>query len=226
MDQSRAGPPLDTRPLFPAERAEFTALLWNLDPGGWQRPTVCPGWRVHDVVAHVVHSDRLTWPVVDTFLRAVPYALRHLSPGPGTCLHIQVTGPGGGSWTVRRQDATWVVNRGWPDRRADAIIRLSSDALWWVATRGIPVETARAGRADHRPGAWRVHHHAPGHHLRATRHGAGVARRLPSRHASCVIRCRPGPAAPASRPCSRSRPGRCRCPHALLPARGSSRRPR
>ena len=143
MDQSWAGPPLDTRPLFPAERAEFTALLWNLDPGGWQRPTVCPGWRVHDVVAHVVHSDRLTWPAVDTFRPAVPYALRHLSPGPGTFLHIQVTGRGGGSWTVGRQDATWVVNRGWPDRRADAIIRLSSDALWWVATRGIPVEAAR-----------------------------------------------------------------------------------
>jgi len=56
MDWSWAGPPLDTRPLFPAERAEFTALLWNLDPGGWLRPTVCPGWRVHDVVAHVVHD--------------------------------------------------------------------------------------------------------------------------------------------------------------------------
>ena len=56
MDQSWAGPPLDTRPLFPAERAEFTALLRNLDPAGWQRPTVCPGWRVHDVVAHVVHD--------------------------------------------------------------------------------------------------------------------------------------------------------------------------
>jgi hypothetical protein len=43
MDWSWAGPPLDTRPLFPSERAEFTALLWNPPSGGWQRPTVCPG---------------------------------------------------------------------------------------------------------------------------------------------------------------------------------------
>jgi len=256
MDWSWAGPPLDTRPLFPAERAEFAALLWSLNPGGWQRPTVCPGWRVHDVVAHVVHdylrklartrdrhagpgpwpgerlpaflarvnqefvdaarywspralvdlfdhlgpqldrlwasldlgalgeevswaapgqpapvwldvareytefwvhqqqvrdavgrpganSDRLTWPVVDTFLRAVPHALRHLSPAPGTCLHIQVTGPGGGSWTVQRQDATWALDRGSPARQADALVQLSSDCLWRVATRGIPVEAAR-----------------------------------------------------------------------------------
>lgn len=256
MDWSWVGPPLDTRPRFPAERAAFVGLLRGLDPGGWQRPTVCPGWRVHDMVAHVVHdylrklsrtrdghtgpeprpgeslpgflarvnqefvdvarywsprvlvdllehlgpqldrlwasldlgrtgeavswaapgrpapvwldvareyteywvhqqqvrdavgrpganSDLLTWPVIDTFLRAVPYALRHLSPGPGTCLHIQVTGPGGGNWTVERADVTWAVQRGSPTRPAAALVRLSSDCLWRVATRGIPVESAR-----------------------------------------------------------------------------------
>jgi hypothetical protein len=54
-----------------------------------------------------------------------------------------VTGPGGGSWTVQRQDATWAVDRGWPERPADALVRLSSDALWRVATGGIPVEAAQ-----------------------------------------------------------------------------------
>ena len=207
MDWRWAGPPLDTRPLFPLERGEFVALLRNLEASDWQRPTVCPGWSVRDVVAHVVHDyirklsrardrqagpgpwpgedlpgflhrvnqefvdvarswspavlvdlighlgpqldqfwasldlnragepvswaapgvpapvwldvareyteywvhqqqvrdavgrpgaadERLTAPVTDTFLRAVPHALRHLSAAPGTCLHIQVTGPG------------------------------------------------------------------------------------------------------------------------------------
>jgi uncharacterized protein (TIGR03083 family) len=42
--------------LFPRERAAFTGLLRDLDPADWQRPTVCPGWRVHDVVAHVAHD--------------------------------------------------------------------------------------------------------------------------------------------------------------------------
>jgi uncharacterized protein (TIGR03083 family) len=73
MDWSWAGPPLDTRPLFPSERAEFTALLWNLPSGGWQRPTVCPGWRVHDVWAHVVHD----------YLRKLSRTRdRHTGPGP------------------------------------------------------------------------------------------------------------------------------------------------
>ena len=56
MEWSWAGPPVDTRPLFPLERAEFVALLRDLDGDGWQQPTVCPGWRVHDIVAHVVHD--------------------------------------------------------------------------------------------------------------------------------------------------------------------------
>lgn len=256
MDWSWAGPPLDTRPLFPLERDAFVALLRSLGPADWQRPTVCPGWRVHDVVAHVVHDyirklsgtrdqhpapgpasgetlpgfldrvnqefvevaarwssrvlvdlfahlgpqldelwtslnldqtgeavswaapgvaapvwldvareyteywvhqqqvrdavgrpgadgERLTGAVTDTFLRAVPQALRHLSPPPGACLHIQVTGPGGGSWTIQRQQIGWAVDRGSPTGPAAALVQLSSESLWRVAIRGITVEAAR-----------------------------------------------------------------------------------
>ena len=57
MDWSWAGPPLDVRPLFPLERAAFVAALEDLTAEDWQRPTVCPGWRVHDVAAHVVHDQ-------------------------------------------------------------------------------------------------------------------------------------------------------------------------
>jgi hypothetical protein len=55
MDWSWAGPPLDVRPLFPLERAAFVAVQ-DRTAGDWQRPTVCPGWRVHDVAAHVIHD--------------------------------------------------------------------------------------------------------------------------------------------------------------------------
>jgi hypothetical protein len=54
-----------------------------------------------------------------------------------------VTGPGGGSWTIERQPGTWAVHRGAPKRPAAALVQLTSDCLWRVATRGIPVESAR-----------------------------------------------------------------------------------
>jgi uncharacterized protein (TIGR03083 family) len=256
MDWSWVGPPLDTRLLFPLERAGFLTLLRGLDPDDWQRPTVCPGWRVHDVVAHVVHDyirklsgtrdrqpapgpwpgeslpgflhrvnqefvdvarrwsprvlvdllahlgpqldelwasldldqtgeavswaapgvpapvwldvareyteywvhqqqvrdavgrpganeERLAAPVTDTFLRALPHTLRDYSPDPGTCLHIQVTGPGGGNWTIQRRNTTWAVDRGSSAQPATALVEIPSECLWRVATRGVTVETAR-----------------------------------------------------------------------------------
>jgi uncharacterized protein (TIGR03083 family) len=256
MDWSWAGPPLDARPLFQLDRAAFVDLLEDLTAEEWQRPTVCPGWRVHDVIAHVVHdhlrklsrsrdeqaapgpgpgedlprflhrvnqefvdvtsrwsprvlidllrllgpqldqfwasldmerlgeavswaapgvpapvwldvareyteywvhqqqvrdavarpgarSERLMAPVIDTFVRAVPYALRELSPAPGTTVRIEVTGPGGGSWAIQRQEATWAVDRGSSGPSVAALVRLSAGTLWRVATRGITVETAR-----------------------------------------------------------------------------------
>ncbi|NUU23820.1 MAG: maleylpyruvate isomerase family mycothiol-dependent enzyme [Streptomycetaceae bacterium] len=50
------GPPVDTRPLFPRERAALLGLLRALEPADWTKPTVCPGWDVHDVVGHVLND--------------------------------------------------------------------------------------------------------------------------------------------------------------------------
>jgi uncharacterized protein (TIGR03083 family) len=56
MDWDWVGPPIDVRALFPAERRELLALLHELEAPDWQRATVCPGWTVHDITAHVVHD--------------------------------------------------------------------------------------------------------------------------------------------------------------------------
>jgi uncharacterized protein (TIGR03083 family) len=50
------GPIVDTRALFADERAELLGVLGSLSPPDWSRPTVCPGWDVHDVVGHVLNN--------------------------------------------------------------------------------------------------------------------------------------------------------------------------
>jgi len=48
--------PLDTRPLFPLERQALLDLLVSLGSTDWAAPTVCPGWDVHDVTAHILND--------------------------------------------------------------------------------------------------------------------------------------------------------------------------
>jgi uncharacterized protein (TIGR03083 family) len=40
--------------LFPEERAELLGLLAGLTPEEWHAPTMCAGWSVKDVVAHLL----------------------------------------------------------------------------------------------------------------------------------------------------------------------------
>jgi uncharacterized protein (TIGR03083 family) len=42
-----------------AERADFAAFLATLTPAQWQAATLCPGWSVKDVVAHVISYEEL-----------------------------------------------------------------------------------------------------------------------------------------------------------------------
>ena len=61
-DASWLGPAIDVRPLFAPQQAAFMDLLGQLDPAEWARPTICPGWDVKDIAAHVLgdHIGRLS----------------------------------------------------------------------------------------------------------------------------------------------------------------------
>jgi uncharacterized protein (TIGR03083 family) len=50
---------VDVRRLARDERADFAAFLATLPPRQWDAPTLCAGWRVRDVVAHVIGYDEL-----------------------------------------------------------------------------------------------------------------------------------------------------------------------
>lgn len=50
----------DVWPLVHAERAALVGDLESLDDGQWEEPSLCSGWTVHDVVAHLVDTARTT----------------------------------------------------------------------------------------------------------------------------------------------------------------------
>ena len=45
--------------LATAERQDLLALLESLTPADWRTPSLCAGWSVQDVVAHVLSYDEL-----------------------------------------------------------------------------------------------------------------------------------------------------------------------
>lgn len=44
-----------------AERAALADLLAGLTDEEWQHATLCPGWTVHDIAAHVISTPRIGW---------------------------------------------------------------------------------------------------------------------------------------------------------------------
>ncbi len=49
--------PVLTLHLFPEERAALLHLLDSLSEPRWEAPTVCPGWSVKDITAHLLADD-------------------------------------------------------------------------------------------------------------------------------------------------------------------------
>jgi uncharacterized protein (TIGR03083 family) len=84
----------------------------------------------------------LLGPVIDTFMRGLPNTLGVQHAEPGRSVRVEVHGPGGGTWVASLDRSRWRLD-GKDDHRADAVVQISSDTLWRLATRGLSPEQAR-----------------------------------------------------------------------------------
>lgn len=61
----------DYMAMATAERSDITELLATLTPAQWDAPTLCAGWCVRDVVAHMFSYEELgTLGVIGRFVKA------------------------------------------------------------------------------------------------------------------------------------------------------------
>ncbi|MEY2426559.1 MAG: hypothetical protein QOI61_2131 [Actinomycetota bacterium] len=49
----------DYRRLHDEENAEFSTYLHSLPDADWDRPSLCDGWRVRDVVGHILYGNEM-----------------------------------------------------------------------------------------------------------------------------------------------------------------------
>jgi uncharacterized protein (TIGR03083 family) len=255
IELSQVGPLIDVRGLFARERSAFLELLGELGVGDWDRATVCPGWTVKDVTAHVLHDDlrrlagmrdghqgpppddgeplaafsarvnqewvaaarclstrqlvelltltggqvagmwqqqdleadatAVSWagldaspvwldaarefteywthqqqvrdaasrpgltgpeflaPVLDTFLRALPFTLANADVSLGAQVQVTITGEAAMVWVATREGSGWRLDRGGAVRPV-VLVEADGDTMWRLCSRGITPSAARA----------------------------------------------------------------------------------
>ena len=51
----------DYRRLHDEEDRDFAAYLRSLEPADWEKPSLCTGWRVRDVIGHILYGNEMNW---------------------------------------------------------------------------------------------------------------------------------------------------------------------
>ena len=104
-------------------------------------------WHHQQQIRDGVGADPLTTreflhPVLDTFMRALPFASRHVTADDGTLWKVEINGPAGDVWFLHREAGRWrlVVEA---DAPPDATATLADGDAWRLFTKGF----ARTGQA-------------------------------------------------------------------------------
>lgn len=87
-------------------------------------------------------TDDLYQPLLDTFMRALPYAYRDVLAPTGTLLHVSVPGLNGGDWWLHRSADEWALVANDTDLRPDTTVRIEQDFAWQLFTRNLPTQYA------------------------------------------------------------------------------------
>ena len=90
-----------------------------------------------------IATPELYHPVLDCFLRALPYAYRDVPADPGTLLEFEISGDCGGVWWLHREPAAWRQVSS-PSTQATSQVTIPQEIAWRIFTKGIDRQSAEA----------------------------------------------------------------------------------
>jgi uncharacterized protein (TIGR03083 family) len=91
-----------------------------------------------------LREPRWVRPLLDTFAHSLPVALGDLGAPSGTVVALDVTGEGGGRWTVARTSDGWRLADGDSSGRPSTVVTVDVDTMRRVYTKAIDRDAARA----------------------------------------------------------------------------------
>ncbi|HEY6944187.1 MAG TPA: maleylpyruvate isomerase family mycothiol-dependent enzyme [Candidatus Acidoferrum sp.] len=86
-------------------------------------------------------TRELYYPVLDCFMRALPFTYRSVSAAPGTAVRVTVSGDCGGSWHLHKEETGWRL-MGEERGQAAAEIIIPQEIAWRIFTKGIERSSA------------------------------------------------------------------------------------
>lgn len=89
-----------------------------------------------------IMTRELYYPVLDCFMRALPFTYRNVSAPPGTAIRITVSGECGGGWNLHRQENAWVLTENAHGQLISQIV-IPQEIAWRIFTKGIDREAAQ-----------------------------------------------------------------------------------
>jgi len=87
-------------------------------------------------------SREWLFPVLDTFLRALPHTYRSIQAEEGSSIGVHIDGEAGGDWCLLRQEGVWHLYSGTAPG-ALAFVCMDQDLAWRLFTKGISPEVAQ-----------------------------------------------------------------------------------
>lgn len=90
-----------------------------------------------------IMTPDLYHPVLDCFVRGLPFLYRDVDASVGTIILVEISGDCGGKWLVAREAAGWVLVRSSTGRIASRVT-IPQALAWRLFTKGIDRHSARA----------------------------------------------------------------------------------
>jgi uncharacterized protein (TIGR03083 family) len=90
-----------------------------------------------------IMTQELYFPVLDTFMRALPFHYREVEVKPNSLAQFTVSGECGGSWYLYRDEVGWkLITQPVGDKIAE--VAIPQEIAWRIFTKGIDRESALA----------------------------------------------------------------------------------
>ncbi len=103
-------------------------------------------WHHHQQIRHAVNKPGILTaeyyrPVLETFMRALPFKYRNTEAAEGTCVSIAIDSAAGGTWSITREKEGWrMVDR---CNRSAASVSIPVDLSWQLFTKAVRFEAVK-----------------------------------------------------------------------------------